>query len=163
LTDIERQLLVSGFLKWSDHPGARFAELIYRAGMHPCVFSEPERWNLHSDGKNLMWKRPKNWSPMQVPMAEELKLWFEGWWAAYQQRPVTRQTVHQAIRSFGVACGIQGLSPRGLRHTYIFRLASKLPIDEVCRYSGTTVKVAVSYSRMANSKNDDVVSRGLGL
>jgi len=158
LSDVERRLLVDGFDRLKDHPGRALAEIIYRTGIHPIALSEPDRFNLHSDGENLRWTRPKNRASMSVPLDPILKSWFAEWWKAYRAYDVRH--IHRLIKRFGEACHIHGLGPRPLRHTFLWRMAQVYPPDEVARKGGCTVQVAIEYARMARTDTDEGIASG---
>lgn len=161
LTERERLKISEAFSTWPPSRATRFSELIYRSGMHPVVLAEPETWGLHTEGEFLLWIRPKNRKPIPLPMEPELKPWFSDWWDSYKARPVAREQIWSNIRDFGRQVGVRGLSPRGLRHTFLFRLAaSGLPIDRVAFYGGCTITQAAGYIRMADPKWDQFISSG---
>ena len=158
LSDIERKLLAAGFSEHRDHPGRPYAEVIYRTGIHPVVLSRPWDFDLHSDGDNLRWTRPKNRAPMLLPMDPALRSWFPEWWSHFVAYDV--RSIHRLIKGFGTACHIYNLGPRSLRHTFIWRLAQVYPPDEVARKAGCTVWIAINYARMARTETDQGIASG---
>jgi hypothetical protein len=159
LSSQERKLLVDGFQRLKNHPGRAYAELIYRTGIHPVAISQPLRFDLHSDGANLRWIRPKNRAKMELALEPALRLWFDGWFHDYE--PCTREHIYRLIRQFGNECHIHGLGPRALRHTFLRRLTEAgFAPDEVARMGGCTVRIAIEYARMVRSETNEAIAAG---
>jgi integrase len=74
----------------------------------------------------------------------------------------TTQTYNVMVHEVGVHCGLPGLTPRTLRHTFLRLLADKTrDIDDVMRYGGCSLAVAVGYVRTTDSERDKAILEGL--
>ncbi|MCL5984561.1 MAG: hypothetical protein M1143_03215, partial [Candidatus Thermoplasmatota archaeon] len=67
----------------------------------------------------------------------------------------TRMTINRLVHDVGANAGMPGLTPRTLRHSFLRILADKThDIDDVMRYGGCSLAVAVRYVRTADSERD---------
>ena len=67
----------------------------------------------------------------------------------------TRMTINRLVHDVGTHAGMPELTPRTLRHTFLRILADKThDIDDVMRYGGCSLAVAVGYVRTADSERD---------
>jgi integrase len=70
-------------------------------------------------------------------------------------------TINRLVHDVGANAGMPGLTPRTLRHTFLRILADKThDIDDVMRYGGCSLSVAVSYVRAADSERDKPILEG---
>jgi len=65
------------------------------------------------------------------------------------------RTYNRLVQDVGKAAGLKGMTPRTLRHTFLRLLADKTrDIDDVMRFGGCSLKVAVGYVRTTDSERD---------
>lgn len=70
-------------------------------------------------------------------------------------------TTNRMLRDVGNLAEIPELTPRTLRHSFLRILADKThDIDDVMRYGGCSLAVAVRYVRTADSERDKAFFEG---
>jgi integrase len=134
---------------------------LLRTGAHPSVLAEAGERGLRLDGTDYVtWTRPKNGRRMRLPLDPSIRPWIAMFLATLPRR--TTQTYNVLVHEVGVHCGLPGLTPRTLRHTFLRLLADKTrDIDDVMRYGGCSLAVAVGYVRTTDSERDKAILEGL--
>ena len=107
----------------------------------------------------MAWKRPKTKRAMRVPIGPDQAAWMTEF---VQTLPVrTEKTYNRLVQDVGKAAGLKGMTPRTLRHTFLRLLADKTrDIDDVMRFGGCSLKVAVGYVRTTDSERDKPILEG---
>ena len=132
----------------------RVVRFMLMTGVHPEVVADREKSGLMMDGpRHLTWRRPKTKRMMRVPVDPEIQPWVKEFVDALPIR--TRMTINRLVHDVGAHAGMPELTPRTLRHTFLRILADKThDIDDVMRYGGCSLAVAVGYVRTADSERD---------
>jgi len=131
-------------------------------GVHPSVLADPVRAGLEVEGRRYVtWKRPKTKRMMRVPIGPEEAQWIQEFVEALPIR--TEKTYNRLVQDVGAAAGLKGMTPRTLRHTFLRLLADRTrDIDDVMRFGGCSLKVAVGYVRTTDSERDrPLLEKGL--
>ncbi len=123
-------------------------------GVHPSVLADPVRAGLEVEGhRYVTWRRPKTKRMMRVPIGPEEAKWIQEFVEALPLR--TEKTYNRLVQDVGVAAGLKGMTPRTLRHTFLRLLADRTrDIDDVMRFGGCSLKIAVGYVRTTDSERD---------
>jgi integrase len=126
-------------------------------GVHPTVLADPAKAELRMDGpRYVTWRRPKTDRVMRVPIGPDDAPWIGGFLADLPRR--TEKTYNRLVQDMGTHAGLRGMTPRTLRHTFLRLLADKTrDIDDVMRWGGCSLKVAVGYVRTTDSERDKVI------
>ncbi len=70
-------------------------------------------------------------------------------------------TINRLVLDVGAHAGMPELIPQTLRHTFLRLLADKTrDIDDVMRFGGCSLKVAVGYVRTTDSERDRPILKG---
>lgn len=138
----------------------RVVRFMLMTGVHPEVVADREKSGLMMDGpRHLTWRRPKTKRMMRVPVDPEIQPWVKEFVDALPQR--TRMTINRLVHDVGAHAGMPKLAPRTLRHSFLRILADKThDIDDVMRYGGCSLAVAVRYVRTADSARDKAFFEG---
>ena len=132
----------------------RVVRFMLMTRVHPEVVADREKSGLMMDGpRHLTWRRPKTKRMMRVPVDPEIQPWVKEFVETLPQR--TRMTINRLVHDVGANAGMPALTPRTLRHSFLRILADKThDIDDVMRYGGCSLAVAVRYVRTADSERD---------
>ena len=139
---------------------ARVVQFFLNTGAHPSVLADPARSGLEVEAKRYVtWKRPKTKRVMRVPIGPELVPWMTEFIQALPVR--SEKTYNRLVQEVGNHAGVPGTTPRTLRHTFLRLLADKTrDIDDVMRFGGCSLKVAVGYARTTDSERDQPILEG---
>ncbi|MDG6912862.1 MAG: hypothetical protein JRN35_07260 [Nitrososphaerota archaeon] len=129
-------------------------------GAHPSVLADPVKAGLEVEGRRYVtWKRPKTKRVMRVPIGPEEASWVADF---VRSLPIRHErTYNRLVQDVGKTAGLKGMTPRTLRHTFLRLLADKTrDIDDVMRFGGCSLKVAVGYVRTTDSERDKPLLEG---
>lgn len=160
--------------KLAELPGESFAVrlvwLFYRTGMHPAVAADPQRHSLALQEDHLIWRRPKTKKFVRVPVDPVIRAWLPSMIeelvvrAGPEEADPESRAIHylRTVREIGKLVGIPGLSPRGLRHTFIWRIMKKWKDPNLARqWAGCTITQAMDYAWAYNEAADvEALQRG---
>ena len=129
-------------------------------GAHPSVLADPVKAGLEVEGRRYVaWKRPKTGRAMRVPIGPDQTAWMGEFVRTLPIR--TEKTYNRLVQDVGRTVGLKGMTPRTLRHTFLRLLADKTrDIDDVMRFGGCSLKVAVGYVRTTDSERDKPILEG---
>jgi integrase len=163
---------------------------LFETGAHPAVVAHPSVWKLRVEsgrtGDSVKWDRPKTKVTVTLPVSPALKEWLSQFiedlkqaepkrhlWVAQKYRTKdgvehTRQQDNCAllvVRMVIQVCkelGLEGLSARGLRHTFAKRVydASGHDIIAVQKKTRTSVRVAMRYAEAIEDSVDEKIAKG---
>ena len=129
--------------------------------MHPCVLAEALRHHLTIGDSVISWNRPKTRKPIHVPVDPAIASWVGDLIQTAMIMPVHRVTLAQKVGGFGRSVGLVGLTPRGLRHDFAYRVVLARGVLSAREYTGTTTDVLFGYANRQMAAEDAKDPRGL--
>jgi integrase len=154
----------------------KFVDFILCTGMHPHALAHPEIHRIRLTEDGISWKRPKTRATVTVPVHDRLKPWVKEFiellreshqdktelktfkrkktGQEYQKEVITgcagRLNLNRLIHHWGQAHGMPELTPRGLRHTFAYRVweATGHDLNAAKALAGTTERVLLNYARV---------------
>ena len=153
----ERAVLLQGLRSVTTRE-ARTTWVFYSLGCHPWCLAHPKqsRIRITQEGRAsfVNWRRAKTRTAkhpeMHVPLNPEIEPWLPDFLAhelGYSEREYLRR-----VELFGLSCGIEGLSPRTLRHDFCLRMleATGWDVNTAQTLTGTTASILLGYARRRN-------------
>jgi integrase len=154
LEDDERQLLLTN-VRRRDDIGARTTWFIYSTGAHPWCLSNPKlsRFRVTEDQgmKHLNFRLAKPATrrdpDLHVPLNPEIQPWVQAF--IESELGYSEREYYRRVTMFGESIGLEGLSPRTLRHDFCLRILTAVDWDvEAAKpLTGTTTEVLLGYAR----------------
>jgi hypothetical protein len=130
--------------------GSVLARLSLSTGIHPCVLSHPERFQLSIDDKYLAYTRPKNDRPVVCVLSNAMK--------ADDATTILRLKLGRSIQWYGrvlaetaAYAGIQGRTAFARCRRNYFMNRARLGVDPItiARASGTNLDTIFTYYTIA--------------
>ena len=102
--------------------GVAYAAFLTWLGCHPIVLEAPDRFGFNLTGKEAIWRRPKTKRFVRVVLLPELRPRAQELLTNVNAWRLKRRRIAQLVARAGARAGVPGISPRCLRHTFVFRV-----------------------------------------
>jgi hypothetical protein len=155
LADEDRARLLAAFEAQAPLGGFDYmvTRLLYETGMHPAVLSDPELCLLRivsTKGVPLLtWLRKKTNQPIKVSIPKSIQDagWLPGFIEALKVEKRNPVFLNEVVHRFGrTKAGLPALTPRTLRHDFIFRKLKERGLLDARALSGTTTPILLRYA-----------------
>ena len=154
ITGAEYDLLVSTLILDHSIQGLnpttddKFVDFFLSTGMHPHALAHPVLHRIRLVEGRITWKRPKTRATVSVPVHPRLTPWVEAFVANLPE--CDRLYYNRLVKRWGKAHGMPDLTPRGLRHTFAYRVyeATGHDLNAAKTLAGTTERVLLNYAKV---------------
>jgi integrase len=142
----------------------QLVETFLWTGFHPATVQRPSHWlvRFREDGR-LEYKRPKTQAYVVLPVVPRVRPWLQEFLALMDDSGgIPTRAMQRIVRRKCASLGVEGVTPRGLRHTFGAIVDRKHGLLVAAQWMGCDVRTALRYARQTPTAEEaDAMKGGL--